>query len=142
MNKELHNILSEFKTMKEYTDFMGALVEKKADGNEISRGMNKHDKSKDQKKDDAPQTFLSKKVSKGADGSAEEEHFDQHDPSVGAEPPPPPPVPLEPGQQVKIGNKQVDPSKVEPETVKISLSGKKEKLVTKPRLSKNPTNVR
>lgn len=135
--KELYDILSEFKTMKEYSDFMDTLIEKTTSGNEISRGMSKHDKSKQEKKDNA--TYVSKEVNKGADGSATETHYDQTDPSIGAMPEEPP-VPLQPGAQVKIGNKQIDQAQIAPTTVEIKLSGDQDKLEMKPKVDKDPNN--
>ena len=133
--KQIYDIVSNFKTLKEYTEFMEQLVEKKADGGEISRGMNKHDKSKTQKKQ-----VVSKEVKKHANGSTTEKHYDHIDPSVEQpmEPPAPPPQPLPPGSQTKIGNKMVDPQQAGPKTKAIELSGKKQKLNMKPRMQKNP----
>jgi hypothetical protein len=128
--KELYNILSEFKSMKEYTEFMESLVEKAADGNEISRGMNDHDKSKQEKK-------VAKEVTKNADGSASEVHYDTSEPIAPIEPEP---VPVPPGQQVNIGNKSIDKSKMTPPTVAVDVSGKTEKINTKPALDKNLNN--
>ena len=134
--KQVHDILSGFKTLKEYTEFMHQLAEKSADGNEISRGMNKHDKSKQQK----TKTFVSKEVKKNANGSSSEKHFSQHDPSLDTAPEDqaPPPAPLQPGQQITIGNKVVDQQQTTPKTKPIELSGKKQKLNMKPSIQKNP----
>ena len=124
--------------MKEFSDFMESLVEKKADGNEISRGMNKHDKSKKQKDD----TYVSKEVKKNANGSSTETHYDQAGdeapPPEQAPPEAPPPEPLQPGMQVTYGNKQIDPSALDAKTVKIDISGEKDSLNMSPRLSKDP----
>ena len=133
--KDLDKILAEFKTLKEYSDFMQELVEKKADGQEIARGMDQHDKSKEQKSDN---TYVSKKVSKSSDGSAEETHYAENTP----EPPPPeePAQPLPPGSQVTIGNKKLSPQLTKPTTVKIDMDGGKEKINVSPRIDKNPNN--
>ena len=135
--KHIYDIVSNFKNLKEYTEFMETLVEKKADGNEISRGMNKHDKSKT----DKTKTFVSKEVKKNANGGASEKHYSQADASLEQLPPEPeapPPPPLQPGQQTKIGNKMVDQDQVTPKTKEITLSGKKQKLNLKPRIQRNP----
>lgn len=127
--KELYNILSEFKSIKEYTEFMESLVEKATDGNEISRGMSDHDKSKQEKK-------VAKEVQKNADGSTSEVHYDTSGEEVPAEPVAPEAQPLAPGQQVTVGNKK--PKEVNPPTVEVEISGKKEKLDVKPKIEKNP----
>lgn len=129
--KQIYDIVSNFNTLKEYAEFMETLVEKKADGNEISRGMNKHDKSK---------TFKSKEVKKNANGSSTETHYSQTDASLEQVPEPaaPPPQPIPPGQQTKIGNKMVDQQQTGPKTRAIELSGKKQKLNMKPMMKKNP----
>lgn len=135
--KHIYDIVSNFKTLKEYAEFMQTLVEKKADGNEISRGMNKHDKSKAQK----TKTYVSKEVKKHANGASSEKHYSQHDVSldqVPPEPPAPPAPPLPPGAQTKIGNKIVDSQQAGPKTKAIELSGKKQKINMKPRMQKNP----
>lgn len=126
--KEIFNILSEFKNLKEYTEFMDSLIEKAVDGNEISRGMNQHDKSKQQKK-------VAKEVQKNADGSATEVHYDTSGDEVAMEPEAPAPMPLAPGQQVTVGNKKL--TKTTPPTVEVEISGKTEKIDTKPRLDNN-----
>lgn len=130
--KHIYDIVSNFNTLKEYTEFMEQLVEKKAAGDEISRGMNKHDKSKQEKKQ-----VLTKEVKKNANGSATEKHYDHIDP-MPEEAPEEPPQPLEPGQQVKIGNKQIDQQSMKPKTVKIDISGEKDKLDMKPTMKKDP----
>ena len=131
--KQIYDTVSNFKTLKEYTEFMEQLVEKKADGNEISRGMNKHDKSKKEKKQ-----VLTKEVKKNANGSATEKHYDHIDPEPEGPPPEAPMPPLQPGQQTKIGNKMVDPQQAGPKTKAIELSGQKQKLNMKPRIQRNP----
>lgn len=134
--KHIYDIVSNFNTLKEYTEFMEQLVEKSASGDEISRGMNKHDKSKDQK----TKTFVSKEVKKHANGGATEKHYSQADASLEQVPEAPeePPQPLQPGQQVKIGNKQIDQQSMKPKTVEIDISGEKDKLNMKPTMKKDP----
>ena len=133
--KHIYDIVSNFKTLKEYTEFMEQLVEKSAAGDEISRGMNQNDKSKEQKKQ-----VLTKEVKKNANGSATEKHYDHIDPTVEEAPQEPevPPQPLEPGQQVKIGNKQIEQESMAPKTVEIDISGEKDKLDMKPSIKKDP----
>lgn len=130
--KHIYDIVSNFGTLKEYTEFMEQLVEKSAAGDEISRGMNKHDKSKQEKKQ-----VLTKEVKKNANGSATEKHYDHIDPAV-EEAPVEPPQPLEPGQQVKIGNKQIEQESMKPKTVQIEISGEKDKLDMTPTMKKDP----
>lgn len=135
--EQVTEILSEFKNLKEYSQFMERLVEKQASGEEMARGMSPNDKSKEQKKDN---TFLSKTVSKKADGSAEENHYNEVSPEPEA-PPEPPPQPLEPGQQVTIGNKKLDKSLTQPTTVKVDVSGETDKLDMKPTVKKDPNKL-
>jgi hypothetical protein len=95
--------------------------------------MNKHDKSKAQKAD----TYVSKEVKKHANGAATEKHYDQVDPSIGAEPEEPP-VPLQPGMQVNIGNKMVDPQALSPKTVEVDVGAEKDKINLQPSITRNP----
>lgn len=134
--KHIYDIVSNFGTLKEYADFMEQLVEKSASGNEISRGMNQHDKSKKEK----TKTFVSKEVKKNANGGATEKHYQQSDPNLENPAPPPeePAVPLQPGQQVNIGNKQIDLQAMKPKTVPIDISGEKDKINLKPNIPVNP----
>lgn len=134
--KHIYDIVSNFGTLKEYADFMEQLVEKSASGNEISRGMNQHDKSKKEK----TKTFVSKEVKKNANGGATEKHYQQSDPNLENPAPPSedPPVPLQPGQQVNIGNKQIDLQAMKPKTVPIDISGEKDKINLKPNIPVNP----
>lgn len=135
--KHISEVLPGFKTLKEYAEFMEQLVEKSASGQEIARGMDQHDKSKMQKSD----TFISKKVKKNANGSASETHYSQVDHKLNqledaeAEAPP---QPLEPGMQVNIGNKTIDPVAMKPKTIVLDLSGEKDQINLKPRISKEP----
>lgn len=134
--RHIYDIVSNFSNLKEYTEFMEQLVEKTASGDEISRGMNQHDKSKTQK----AQTFVSKEVKKHANGSATEKHYQQVDPNMmeADAPPEEPPVPLQPGQQVNIGNKKVNQQALKPKTVSVDISGEKDKINLKPRIQVNP----
>ena len=136
---EIHDILSGFSNLKEYTEFMNQLAEKKASGDEISRGMNKHDKSKAEKS----KTFVSKEVKKNANGSASEKHYSQVDPTIENPPEEPeaPPVPLQPGQQTNIGNKTVDPQAFQPRTIEVSVGKEKDKINLKPTVNKNPSSA-
>lgn len=138
--KHISETLPGFKNLKEYSEFMQELVEKSASGQEIARGMDKHDKSKTQKSD----TFMSKVVKKNANGSATEKHYSQVDHKLNQledmEPEAPPPEPLQPGQQVKIGNKMVDSMALAPKTVEVNISGEKDKVETKPSIQKDPRN--
>lgn len=132
--KHIYDIVSNFSTLKEYTEFMEQLVEKSAAGDEISRGMNKHDKSKQEKKQ-----VLTKEVKKNANGSSTEKHYDHIDPGVEEQQEPEaPPQPLPPGTQVKIGNKQIDQQSMKPKTVQLDISGEKDKIDLKPTMKKDP----
>lgn len=128
---KITDILPNFATLKEYRDFLDQLVEKKADGQEIARGMDKHDKSKQEKKQ-----VVSKEVKKNANGSSTETHYDHIDPEP--EQPPEeqeaPATPLQPGQQVNIGNKNINKSYLEPKTVDIKIGGEKDKIDLKPKV--------
>jgi hypothetical protein len=126
------DILPNFSTLKEYRDFLGQLVEKSASGQEIARGMDKHDQSKQQKK----QQVVSKEVEKRANGVSTETHYDHIDPNV-EKPPEQPPVPLQPGQQVNIGNKQPADVQIGPKTTEIKVGSEKNKIELKPRLDIN-----
>lgn len=138
--KHIYDIVSNFNTLKEYTEFMEQLVEKKAAGDEISRGMNKHDKSKTEKKAEKKQV-ISKEVKKHANGSSTEKHYDHIDPNVEQQPEQPP-VPLQPGQQVNIGNKKINQQALKPKTIPVELSGEKDKLNMRPTVKVNPTQMK
>lgn len=130
--KKVYDLLSGFKTLKEYTEFLSSLTEKQQSGHEISRGMDQHDQSKQQK-----QQVVSKEVKKHANGSSTETHYDHIDPMVQPEMGMASQS-LMPGQQVNIGNKKLDAVKSDATTVKIDISGKKDKINLKPRYTKNP----
>jgi hypothetical protein len=125
---QVTDILPNFKSLKEYREFLDTLVEKKADGTEIARGMDQNDKSKMQKA-----KVVSKEVKKNANGSASEKHYDYIDPEP-EQPEMEPPQPLQPGQQVNIGNKTTDPSAFGSKTIELSVGGEKDKLEMKPKL--------
>jgi len=133
--KELHDILPGFKTLREYSEFMEHLAEKDTSGQEIARGMDKNDKSKQQKSD----TFVSKEVEKKANGASTETHYDQADPSMGAGTDEPPPAqPLPPGSQVNVGNKAPNTDMLGPKTSEVDISGDKDQINMKPQLKKDP----
>lgn len=135
--KHITDILPKFKTLNEYKEFIESLAE--ASGEEISRGKNQYDKSKEQKKNEqGTDTFISKEVKKAANGDATETHYTQADPSIGMPPPEPPVQPLMPGQQVNFGNKPLDNKALDVKTVKIDLTGEKDKIDTNPAIKKNP----
>ena len=132
--KHITEILPNFKTLNEYKEFIESLAE--ARGEEISRGKNQYDKSKQQKKSE---TFVSKEVKKHANGASTETHYDQLDPSIG-EQPEEPPQPLMPGQQVNFGNKPTEGTEasLDVKTVRIDLSGEKDKVNLKPVIKDKP----
>lgn len=127
---KITDILPNFGTLKEYREFLDTLVEKSASGNEISRGMDKHDKSKNQKK---KEQVVTKEVQKNANGSSKETHYDHIDTGV-EQPQEPAPQPIAPDQQVVIGNKPVvkDNSK---KTIEIKLGSEPDKLEMKPKIN-------
>lgn len=119
--EKISNILKNFNTLSEYTDFLNTLVE--AEGSEISRGKDPNDKSKDEKE-------VEEVPAEGGEEVAPEE---------GGEEPVVDPV-AAPGSQVAIGNKEVDKS-ADPEAVEIEISGEKDKIDTKPKKNVNPNNM-
>ena len=133
--KQIHDILSGFSNLKEYTEFMQELTEKATSGEEIARGMSKNDKSKEQKKQ-----VIAKEVKKNANGSSSEKHYDYIDTAVEEAPvePEAPPVPLQPGQQVNIGNKNPAAEATAPRTIKIDVGSEQDKINLKPQLNRNP----
>jgi len=127
------DIVKQFGSLANFRDF---LSEKINDGAEISRGKDKNDTCKEQKKEKK----ISKEVDKKADGSAKEVHYDtspeQEAPQ--AEMPPGPPVDptAAPGSQISIGKKDIDNNEADAEkAVSLKLSGKKEKLNLKPKIT-------
>jgi hypothetical protein len=129
---EITNLLPNFKSLKEYREFMEQLVEKSASGQEISRGMDQHDKSKDQKK---KEQVVTKEVQKSANGASKETHYDHIDTNVEQESEPQP-QPQPPGTQVNIGQKPTAPV-TDKKTIEIKIGGEKDKINMKPRLDKN-----
>ena len=93
--------------------------------------------SKEQKKEKK----ISKEVKKNADGSGSEIHYDnspEEEPQAEVPPPPGPPVDptSAPGSQIAIGKKDIDNNEADAEkAVNIKLSGKKEKLNLKPKVT-------
>ena len=92
--------------------------------------------SKEQKKEKK----ISKEVKKNADGSATETHYDtsgEEMPAPEDMPPPTPPVDpaAAPGSQIAVGKKDVDDVEADPKAVPIKVSGQKEKLNLKPKIT-------
>ena len=126
------DIVKQFGSLANFRNF---LSEKINDGAEISRGKDKTDTSKEQKKEKK----ISKEVKKNADGSGTEVHYDTS-PEDEAPPPPPPGPPVDPaaapGSQIAVGKKDIDNNEADAEkAVNIKLSGKKEKLNLKPKVT-------
>ena len=124
MNKEFYDVVSNFKNLREFQEFMNEA----ASGEQISRGMTNQmtPDSKEQKK---AETYVSKEVKKNANGSATETHYDQaQEPE---EVPEPPPEPVQPGMQVAIGRKEVK-SQDDAKAVPIEMSGEKETVKLNP----------
>lgn len=128
------DIVKQFGSLANFRNF---LSEKINDGAEISRGKDKTDTSKEQKKEKK----ISKEVKKNADGSATETHYDtsgEETPAPEDMPPPAPPVDPtgQPGSQIAIGRKKIEDNEADAEkAVQLSLSGKKEKLNLKPKIT-------
>lgn len=128
---ELFDQIKSHMTLSEWTSF---LQEKINDGEQISKGKNPTDISKEQKKE----KIVSKEVDKKANGAAKEVHYDtQHE--VDAQMPPEEPAPAAPpapGSQVKIGKKDKK-SDIDDKPVKVSASKDKEKVDMKPKMPKS-----
>jgi len=128
------DIVKQFGSLANFRDF---LSEKINDGAEISRGKASGETSKEQKKEKK----ISKEVKKNADGSGSEIHYDtspEEEPQAEVPPPPGPPVDptSAPGSQIAIGKKDIDNNEADAEkAVNIKLSGKKEKLNLKPKVT-------
>ena len=127
------DIVKQFGSLANFRNF---LSEKINDGAEISRGKTSTETSKQEKKEKK----ISKEVDKKANGSAKEVHYDtspdQEAPQ--AEMPPGPPVDptAAPGSQISIGKKDIDNNEADAEkAVSLKLSGKKEKLNLKPKIT-------
>lgn len=137
------DIVKQFGSLANFRDF---LSEKINDGAEISRGKDKTDTSKEQKKEKK----ISKEVQKKADGSSTETHYDTSEPEQGppegADAPMPMPNPVDPtaqpGSQISVGKKDIDDNEADAEkAVNIKLSGKKEKLNLKPKITKQNDGI-
>lgn len=127
-------LVKKFGSLANFRDF---LSEKINDGAEISKGKTSTETSKQEKKEKK----ISKEIDKKADGSAKEVHYDNtpEEPQNDAPPPPPgPPVDpsAAPGSQISIGKKDIDNNEADAEkAVGIKLTGKKEKLNLKPKIT-------
>lgn len=128
------NIIKQFGSLANFRSFLEEqIIEKINDGAEISRGKSPTETSKEEKKEKK----ISKEVKKNADGSGSEIHYD----TSGEEVPPPesmsPPVDPtgQPGSQIAVGHKEVDDVEADPKAVPIKLSGKKEQLNMKPKIT-------
>ena len=127
-------LVKKFGSLANFRDF---LSEKINDGAEISKGKTSTETSKQEKKEKK----ISKEVEKKADGSAKEVHFDNtpEEPEAAAPPPPagPPVDPTAaPGSQISIGKKDIDNNEADAaKAVGIKLTGKKEKLNLKPKIT-------
>lgn len=126
-------LVKKFGSLANFRDF---LSEKINDGAEISKGKTSTETSKQEKKEKK----ISKEVDKKADGSAKEVHYDNtpEEPQNDVPPPPGPPVDptAAPGSQISIGKKNIDNNEADAEkAVGIKLTGKKEKLNLKPKIT-------
>jgi len=131
------NIIKQFGSLANFRSFLEEqITEKINDGAEISRGKSPTETSKEEKKEKK----ISKEVKKNADGSGSEIHYDtsgEEMPPPEDMPPPAPPVDPtgQPGSQIAVGRKEVDDVEADPKAVPIKLSGKKEQLNMKPKIT-------
>ena len=117
----LNKVLKHFNN--DLSEWVSFLNEKINDGQEISRGKDANDVSKQQKANAQP----AEAVPSGEAGG-----------EVAAVPPIIDPSQA-PGSQVSIGKKHVN-DEADPESVKIKISGEKEKIDMKPRTNTLPVN--
>ena len=117
--ENISNLLKNFSNLNEYTEFLNQLVE--AEGSEISRGKDPHDKSKAEKEEEA---------------APEGEGGEEMPPEEGGEEPIVDPI-AAPGSQVAIGNKDLSDTD-DPKAVKVKISGEKTKIDLKPKHEVNP----
>jgi hypothetical protein len=114
------------KVLKHFNNDLGEWVsflnEKINDGQEISRGKDAHDVSKQQKLNAQP-------TAAAPEGGAE---------ATAAVPPIIDPSQA-PGSQISIGKKNVK-DQLDPESIKVEISGKKEKIDMQPRINTLPIN--
>lgn len=112
---DITETLRGFFNLAEFRDFLDEQIN---DGQEISRGKDPNDKSKEEKKEaesDAPE------------GGEEEPEAPVVDPTNA------------PGSQVTIGNKDKD-VEADPDAVSLKVSGKKDKINMKPIAKIDPSN--
>tara|TARA_X000001316_G_scaffold9405_1_gene2602 strand:+ start:2502 stop:2978 length:477 start_codon:yes stop_codon:yes gene_type:complete len=147
------DILKQFGTLSNFRDFLNEQIN---DGHEISRGKDPNDMSKEQKKErdkrkksirvSEEDKKISKEVTKKADGSAKEVHYDTSEPEAApddgqaADQVPPSPVVVDPsqapGSQIAIGRKEVDNVEADPKAVEIDISGDTNAVNVKPTIQK------
>lgn len=150
------NIVKKFGSLSNFRDFLNEQIN---DGQEISRGKDPNDISKEQKRerDNRKKSIrireeekkISKEVTKKADGSAKEVHYDTSEPEAGADdgqaaPVPPSPVVVDPsqapGSQIAIGRKEK--SEADPKAIEIDVSGKQTQVNLKPKLQKKDNGIK
>ena len=123
--EHISNILKQFTNLQEYTEFLESLVE--AEGSEISRGKDPNDKSKKEKgEEQEPEAEGEVPAEGGEEEAAEEPVID--------------PV-AAPGSQVAIGNKDVNDAD-DPKTIKVEVSGKKQKINLKPKIEVDSSSLK
>lgn len=125
-----YDIVKSFGSLSNFREF---LDEKINDGEQISKGKTPSETSKEEKKEKK----VSKEVEKKSDGSSTETHYDTSGDEVPPPMPPPgPPVdPTQaPGSQVSVGKKDVE-DEADPKAVPLKLSGKKEVVNMKPKIT-------
>jgi hypothetical protein len=123
----LNKVLKHFNNdLQEWVTFLN---EKINDGQEISRGKDPNDTSKQEKADEQPQEgdMAMGDMPPGGDAGAVAPMPPVIDPSMA------------PGSQISIGKKAVK-AEADPDSVRIKISGQKEKIDMKPRVNTLPVN--
>jgi len=124
-------LVKKFGSLSNFREFLN---EKINDGEQISKGKTDTETSKEEKKEKK----ISKEVEKNSDGSSSETHYDTSGDEVPPPAPPPgPPVdPTQaPGSQIAVGRKEVDDVEADPKAVPVKISGNKEKVNMKPKIT-------
>lgn len=120
--EDLRYLLSKFETISEFRDFMHEQIN---DGAEISRGKDENDESKEEKQEEEESKEAPAAApAEGGEGGLEPPAAPLIDPSQA------------PGSQIAIGKKEKDIS-IDPDSVKIKLSKKQEKLDMSPTVTLN-----
>ena len=142
---DINKFLHKYGTLSEFREHIDSLKEAINDGNEISKGKNPLDKSKESKKPAGGSDSSAKEVEVDVDGGAQQEQEGMGAPpaepgqQVGTEQPPTTPG-QEPGSQITIGNKVIK-KEDDPKAIPIKISNQTEKVDLKPKLIINKNEV-